>query len=1326
MKIDRPELMAAFMTFASEGNGLVIGHPGIGKTHTLIALRETLKKEKINHLIVPVESLGEAAPTDIKAFLGRDGDLIQLLQQTAKGTKSPSILMFDGFDATRGEKERTAVLRLIKRAISELAGYWNVIVSVRKFDAAKSHSLLDLFPDSEGGPTARTRQFTVPLLERSELEQAFSQIANLRAIWENGRPELKELLRVPFNIWLVEKIGLEVDNAEFSKITSEVQLLDLYWDYRVRRAADFEQRNQVLTHVTRAMVAQHTLSVRKDEVYRPELNTAWDELFSAEILSSSPKNIQRIGFAHNILFDFAVSSQLLENDPKQLAGFIAEDPARPLFLRPSLVYHFTHLWHTSRETFWENFWSILNRTELHLHQIVRLVLPTIVVNEATVQADLEPLLGEVRTGKPDALKAMTFLMQALRVLKTSRTDLWASFIADASECLAAEFAWEAGSNVIQFLGDRGNLPSLSKEKCGIYGRNLLAWTRSPDRKEDKTWLGRLSAYIAIPIVGKTFDTNPPESRKLLNPILELVGTPDFPIEAVHRLIDELPFFIDADPQFVTKIYLRVFGFQESSDRKTNMGGFVLPLISNRRQDYDMCRYSLLEFFPQFLAKQPVQAAFAGLEAVQNFAIEDHILPYQKGEVDFAQAAEHFAFRGRQASFIRDASAIWDEQFHHDQEMQLANHVFGWLSRCAEGSKLNEIDRVLDFMADKVFVAVLWSRLLSVAAAYPKIFADLLFELLLAKPILASADLRTSCQRFLTKVFPLLPAERRSLVESAIQRLPDNEDDANSRQWLEAKRERLQSAIGKTTAPTSSSPSQTEDLSEEEILESSDDIFSVTSGFEQWTEEDEIKRRGIDLQNPDNAWVRDATLPFQNWANKGKDSAAVPLLFENARNLRHAVTANADASLLADAWYHLVDFSIAALQSINPNESEDFKFFRDLVLEGSSRPEPVADPEVDRKWTSPIWTPSARNSAAQILPWLTSCEPNQEVLAAVKRLATDPVPSVRFLLFSEIAFLHKTYPDDLYALLYQAIDTETNRTVWQGIAVSLWKLRWRENARTQELVQKVLSKWLDEADDDDWNAKAQVVGIVVDYAVDGIAWAVAQVQTWGNGAFEDPGAAAVSGNRLSQYIKPKASESKLAQARTLLIAQLISISSALQKLQQSSESVSSDQRDKKLKKLYGVIDQTVSRIYFALDVNPSLRREEGRIDDDEVRKQFFKDSLPILDTVLSFGEQQQNGILLAPTAHYFMQLLNGVVRFDPNGVLDRAAKVVRFASRFSFNLDSLALTDTVRLVETMLTDYPEELREGRSLTNLLEILDAFTKVGWPDALNLVWRLDEIYR
>jgi hypothetical protein len=74
----------------------------------------------------------------------------------------------------------------------------------------------------------------------------------------------------------------------------------------------------------------------------------------------------------------------------------------------------------------------------------------------------------------------------------------------------------------------------------------------------------------------------------------------------------------------------------------------------------------------------------------------------------------------------------------------------------------------------------------------------------------------------------------------------------------------------------------------------------------------------------------------------------------------------------------------------------------------------------------------------------------------------------------------------------------------------------------------------------------------------------------------------------------------------------------------------------------------------------------------------------------------------------------------------ARDVVMSSERFNFTIDSLALGEAVQLVESLLADHRAQIQDDASIKNLVELLDCFAEVGWPEALQLVWRLDEIYR
>ncbi len=153
---------------------------------------------------------------------------------------------------------------------------------------------------------------------------------------------------------------------------------------------------------------------------------------------------------------------------------------------------------------------------------------------------------------------------------------------------------------------------------------------------------------------------------------------------------------------------------------------------------------------------------------------------------------------------------------------------------------------------------------------------------------------------------------------------------------------------------------------------------------------------------------------------------------------------------------------------------------------------------------------------------------------------------------------------------------------------------------------------------------------------------------------------------------------------------------------------------------------VVRLYFAADVNDNLRKEEQEAVSDAQRERYYFEVKPLLDTVLSFARENEYGFLVPQTAHYFMQLLNGVLRYDPVGILHMAAGIAKASRSVGYNFDTLAVREVVSLVEAVLADHRSEVREGQPLQDLLDLLDIFAEAGWPGALDLVLRLDEIFR
>jgi hypothetical protein len=165
----------------------------------------------------------------------------------------------------------------------------------------------------------------------------------------------------------------------------------------------------------------------------------------------------------------------------------------------------------------------------------------------------------------------------------------------------------------------------------------------------------------------------------------------------------------------------------------------------------------------------------------------------------------------------------------------------------------------------------------------------------------------------------------------------------------------------------------------------------------------------------------------------------------------------------------------------------------------------------------------------------------------------------------------------------------------------------------------------------------------------------------------------------------------------------------------------DERDAEhLKQLYGVIDESVAHVYFCLS------REHSRDGNatPEARREFFALVAPVLDEILDFGLDR--GFVLAPTIHHFMELLNEVVTFDARRAVIMAARAARAGEGANYNIDSLAIREVVQLVERILADHRSDVQDAEPLQALMDLLDVFAATGWPEAIQLVWRLDDLFR
>ena len=1360
MKINRKQLLNNLQDFASRGNGVIIGSPGVGKTYLLNELCQSLKSVDTPHLLLPIDQLGNGMPKTLRQELSYEGDLIKKLK-SVPASEEKAILLFDAFDAARNEKTRKRFLNLIRRAIQELRN-WNVIVTVRAYDAGKSQELLDLFgaPDDTDLTQHHTkgilcRHFTIPPLNEDELQQVFDHIPYLESIYKSGSQDFRRFLANPFNLWLLEKIlRSSPDIPDFSQIHSEVQLLGLFWGRRIEGADNETDRLFVLTRVARQMVKERSLTVKQDNIYgnlgldKPGRKMAWDSLLSDEILAKVSSTGQRIAFSHNILFDYAVSVLLIEDTPEQLEAFIRTDPSRPLFLRPSLTYFFTRLWYDTlprfwsendRENFWHVFWHILpSKQSVHLRLFARLIPTSVIANEAREIDQLRPLLEKLQNGETIANEAVMRLLQSLRALQIKRDALWSKFFDQVSAHLHTDFAWDLTpltSEILERATETENTTVI--DACGRVGRRLLEWVW---QKEENDEYNRLGSYSAIPLVAKTYGTNVEKSRALLKKVLELTREHNRPISFMTCLTKHVDQIWGDAPEFVTLIYRAVFTHDEASDEQTNQKSPVHTLITTRRQDYKMCRYWLVRHSSNFLRATPLVATRTIIQSLNFLIVRRHITDYRQEGVVPEDLTETFKFRGKPVYFVQDQNYLWDVQGIRDESIKMADALFEFIAELARSEKsLPLLDSLLDVFRDNVWVAFFWKRLLKTAAQFSKVFAPRLFELCIAKPIQTRNEALYELRLFLEAAVSEFTPEQRLRIEQSILELPREATDEGLHNFLLERRNRLLVQIPPNLLRTSEAKKIREEIGRENrVLKNRPLVsfsYSETDSEEQWLQE-----QGVDTTKPENQEIQRFFEPLDkfrsNWQNGEPTEKVTESLLPPLKAAYKTIkrTMEADREVIDSLWYKLTACAAILARVADNPESHLFDFCRAVLLDGATHELPKPDPQRDAQFNDPAYSPCPRHEAARGLLRLTARHPDPEILDAIELLANDLVPSVRMGTAMELSAVYAKTPERFWNIVDKRAECETSHVVQKYLYHTLTRVvvAEKENeAKTTRVMDKLLKCLL--ITTDKLEPEDPFIPLLMWLAINREnRWALETIETI---FFKDPilfaNSLARAASQVMKNVVPKNLETperhEMMKRAIAWVSEAITVASgAIEEFRATVKEHSTEETKKKLYDIYRVIDEVITRLYFAVAYERDLSDKPVEAIPHELRCRFYGEVKPLMTQVVDFALDRENGLMFAGTAHYFMRLLTSFLSCNPKEVLHLAEGVARSSEPAGYTLDSLAVRDVVEFVEIVLADHRDEVQDGESLEDLLNLLDIFAKTGWSDALRLVWRLDEVFR
>lgn len=130
--------------------------------------------------------------------------------------------------------------------------------------------------------------------------------------------------------------------------------------------------------------------------------------------------------------------------------------------------------------------------------------------------------------------------------------------------------------------------------------------------------------VAIDLVSDTYETDMQASRALLEQLLTGQRFTEHAHEDIPALARAAKRISEHDPDFVREIYRTTFTQRVSDTSATSMGDSqILPLTSNKKQDYDHARWHLSQYVPGFLDTKPEFGVRLLVTALEGRVASEH-------------------------------------------------------------------------------------------------------------------------------------------------------------------------------------------------------------------------------------------------------------------------------------------------------------------------------------------------------------------------------------------------------------------------------------------------------------------------------------------------------------------------------------------------------------------------------------------------------------------------------------------------------------------------------------------------------------------------------
>jgi hypothetical protein len=1331
IKINRDCTIAAVA--AADAESLVlVGEPGAGKSAVVSAAAEQLRSAGKEVIELAVDRLLVESLDGLQSALGLEHGLLEVLENWPGS--EPAFLFIDALDATRGGRSEAIFRGLIAEVVDMPDGRWRVIASIRTFDLRLGEQFKSLF---QGRPPSNqyvdpafpnVRHIHVPRWSDEELAEVLEKAPDIATAIDRAGDRLRDLARVPFNTRLLADLisgGLSPDS--FGDVSLQVQLLALYWRHRVEQHGSGAEL--CLRTAVAQMVANRSLQANRLDVAQSDA-ASFDNLMRSNVLIAVSGD-RFVSFRHHILFDYAASRVFINPaDVAATGDLLRRDRGLGLMLAPALSYALQDLWVAGRNGRPEYWRAIIHFAgDSAADPIARSVAARSACEFPAAPDDMRGFVA-LFSGSAGSLQALAFrafshVIGALTVRIEDKEAVqlapWCYLASEASTHVA-ELAWPLRT-LLYLLVERVTTPE-SFVLLGQATRRLLHHALAhPDGSSQL-------ASTVIGFVADTYVTDPAASRALLERLLTLDRLREHAHEDMPWLARKVLTIGASDAAFVPAIYKAIFSYGVTDEDATSIGvSQILPLRSNRRQDYEMAKWSLKEAYPRFLQAHPVEGVRALICALEGHISSQHPLSETVQEITVDAGA-------RTGKIIDDQSHIWawnPDDAHSDNAVSLVQAFSSRLRDAPDDEALQIVDQAINGNR----FAILWSRMFRAGAARPEPLGELLWSFAIQRPFLVSYDTIKDAIDLIAARYPVEAAPSREAFERDLMAMefPRASDPERAKRSF---RLRVFGTIGSDHLITpearemlQQAPPVGRDASNRRPFEVS--VMAGDGSDPHWW----LREDGVDTNASPNVELLAQTEDVNTQlglnprtsvnGDPADELSCVTALWQSA----HGAASAGAAPNVVEYAKGVVARGCAKLARNTETLREQRKLLDALcdlieLLLVDASPQMTADSGAKDE-SSLIDTQGVRVDGAEAAMSLCKVDPATaaRLKPQLEQLARDPHPAVRFTVASWLTMLWETARDQMWEIADIYATSEPNRRVLRFFADFLMRVLHADPTRVEALVLTILPRVhgrAERAGEDLIEAIGSLMVIL--WVTHGRVRAHAMLEEW----LLDPtehepeiGHAihSIRDGLVVGYGTDDGKDAAIQRRCQEFAARVVDVTAAgLERYFALPPAARTDAENQLATKLAKLLDNTGDQFFFASGAFREGRgHEESPLRDDALKAELLNDNYATFHRIGDVGTPH--------TIFHLIEMLGYLVPADPTRVFDLVAHALLTAGRQQgFQFESLGADRFVEVIGLFLADHREIFDDNGRRDQLVACLEAFVDAGWPAARRLLYRLPEL--